>query len=156
MKKIYFIVLVMIMTSCSLFMSKDEKLTADKWIQSSSFISKYKDGKSEHKQILYKKSEENLTFKFDMDGTVRITEDNGLKFATITWNWRSDKKKYIQLNRGKYYGDFLVLELTPKILKLSKSDISTIGSEIMTFMHPDSDEWYSDEEVEEMNKILNN
>jgi len=155
MKKFLLFLLPLLVVSCSLFKSKDEKLTADKWILHSKFISTYKDGKSDSKLVYFKKSEEKLVFNFKTDGTVHITEDNGNKFATITWNWKSDAKKYIQLNRGNYYGDFLVLELTGKTFEISKSDISTMDSELMTFKHYDDTEWYDDEKVDMMNKISN-
>ena len=153
MKNITLLLLLsLLLQSCSLFKSKDELLTQEKWILNNRYISNYVDGKSKNKMIFYKKADETLTLKFDMDGTVRIREDKGAKFATIKWYWKNDDKKYIVLDRGKYTGDFYVLDLTNSELKWSKSDIHSTKSTLETFKHLDDKEW-DDEKVEMMNKM---
>ena len=154
MKQILFTLLfsILLLNSCSFFQSKDELLTKEKWILHSRFISNYENGKSTNDMVFYKKTDEVLTLNFKKDGTIRITEDNGEKYATIRWEWRSDDKKYIVLDKGRFTGDFYVLELTGSTLQWSKSDIHSSNSNLETFKHINDKEW-DDEKVEIMNEI---
>jgi hypothetical protein len=151
-KPIYiFLTFTLLLNSCSFFQSKDELLTKDKWILYYRYISNYENGKSTSEIIFYKRMDEVLTLKFSKDGTIRITEDNGEKFATIRWGWKSDDKKYITLDRGSYTGDFHVLELTNSTLNWSKSDIYSNMTVLETFKHFDDKGW-NDDRVDLMNK----
>lgn len=138
--------------SCDLFKSNDELLTEKKWVLHNRFYSNYEDGESTNDMKFYKKSEEVLTFKFNTDGTVRITEDNGAKYATIRWFWKSDDQKYITLDKGRYTGDFHILELSSEEFKWSKSDIYSSNSVLETFKHPDNKEW-NDDKIERLNEL---
>lgn len=153
MKKIIIVLLVLVsIQSCDLLKSKDEILTEKKWVLHNRFISTYNDGESTNEMIFYKKSEEVLALKFNTDGTVRITEDNADKYATIRWYWKNDDKKYITLDKGKYTGDFHILDLSSDEFQWSKSDIYSTGTTLETFRHLDDPEW-DDEKVEQMNKL---
>jgi hypothetical protein len=156
MKKIIIVLFVLIsMQSCDLLKSKDEMLTEKKWVLHSRFISTFNDGELTNDMIFYKKSDEVLALKFNADGTVRITEDNGDKYSTIRWYWKNDDKKYITLDKGKYTSDFQILDLSSDEFKWSKFDSYSIyspGTTFETFRHLDDPEW-DDEKVEQMNKL---
>ena len=82
--------------------------------------------------LFHKKADEILTLKFNTDGTVRITEE-GKRFGFCAWEWKSDDKKYITLNKGKYKGDWHVLELSSNVLKWTKSDIYSKSQPLQFF-----------------------
>ncbi|MEX2347584.1 MAG: hypothetical protein WD511_00060 [Balneolaceae bacterium] len=138
--------------SCDVFKSKDELLTQEKWVLHNRFISNYDSGESTREMIFYRKSDQVLTLKFNSDGTVRITEDNGEKYATIRWYWKNDDKKYITLDRGKYIGDFHILDLSSKQFQWSKSDIYSTETTLETFKNLDDPEW-DDDKVEHLNSL---
>jgi len=151
--KIYlFSILTLLLNSCSFFQSKEELLTKEKWVLHSRFISDFKDGKAENDMIFYKKADEALVLKFEKDGTIRITEENGLKVATIRWEWKSEDKKYITLDKGSHTGDFHILELTGSTFKWSKSDIYSTKSTLEIFKHLGDKEW-DDENVDMKNTM---
>jgi hypothetical protein len=136
-----------------LFQSKDDLITKDKWILASKYANTNNEEKKGRTLEYCKKSDEVLVMRFHKDGSVGITEDNGKKFATITWNWKTNEKKYFQLNRGDFYDDFLILKLDGKILQCCKIDINTRDRELMTFRHPEDKKWKDDKTVEILNKM---
>ena len=141
---------LLLLQSCDFLKSEEELLTQDKWVLHSRFIYNYNDGTSTSDMIFYKKKGQVLTLKFNTDGTVRITEDNGEKYATIRWYWKNDEKKYITLDKGKYTGDFYITDLGSKKFSWSKSDIYSSDNTIEYFRHLDDSDW-DDAIVEQMN-----
>lgn len=127
--------------SCNSFKSNDELLTQDKWVLYRRFITKNDNGKPSDKMTLYNKADQALTFDFNKDGTILITEENGSKSATIKWYWKDSKKKYITLDKGEYSGDFDIVKLTGTDLQWSKSDIYSSDITLESFKHLDDSDW---------------
>jgi len=152
MKKIILNVFILffILSSCQ---NKDDLLTDKKWILHSKFVTVYENGETNSYMEYYKKADEVLSFKFNNDGMIRIREDGGEKFATIKWSWRSKDKKYITLDKGKYYADYYILELNRKTFQISKSGQNPYEKmELLIFKHPDNKEW-NDENVNLLNEL---
>lgn len=149
MKKINFslwLLFFYLLSSCSLFQSKDELLTKSKWILYSKFNT------TNNKLEFFKKLEEKQTFFFNKDGSVDITEDNVQKFATILWEWGDNDKEYIKLIDGNKFADYHLYKLSNSTLEISKSEISSMASEFLTYKHIDDVEW-NDKKIEEIRKI---
>ena len=151
MKKLLLLILLgVLFTSCK---NKDELITMKPWYLSHKFNIDYKKGKSISKLTYFKKSEEKLVFKFNINGTLKINEDNGKKYATVRWEWKTADKKYFNILTGIAIGTFTISELNSKELQISKQNIYSSNYEILYFKHFDDADWKTDDEVYNYNKI---
>lgn len=152
MKKLtLLLILIQMLSSCTLFMSKDELLTRKEWMLDHKNTFNIINNKHTTESHFYKKSDEALIFNFKPNGTVRITENKGTKFATTTWKWHGDDK--IRIKYDNEAGEYIVAELSYKKLHLTKRYLTQSKSEYLYFKHKDCEDWSSDEVVDLMNEM---
>lgn len=155
MKKVVFFMLVALVatTACSLFKSKDTLLTEEDWILYSRLSITGLTGNTTFKNSLFKKSDEVVVLMFNKDGTLDVRENNGAKFSTGLWNWKSEDKEYVEINYGDYSGELRIHKLNGSELEWSKLDVETGCSVRENFKH-ESDKNWNDETVDVLNKVL--
>ena len=150
MNKILIIILILL-NSCSLFKSKDQLLTEKEWILFQTMTTKTLEANAKLNFERYTKTERKLVMNFHEDGTVDITQDNGEKYATVPWSWKTTKKKYFRLHKGKYHGDFHITRLDDQSFAYAKVDLGDERddiTEINFFQHPDDDGWLNEKQIE--------
>jgi hypothetical protein len=151
MKKLILLLVVtmVVITGCK---SKEEKLTEKEWILSERF-NVLSDSINKPKNIHYKKSEKAMTFKFNTDGTLDITDNNGAKSETISWKLSDDNKKIIANHDGNE--DQWSFEFKNEKLNINIFHVMLNESYILVFMH-EEDKWLDDDMIEMFNKDKDN
>jgi hypothetical protein len=150
------ITVFLLFSSCSFFQGKDKLLTQEKWILHMRSSVNYANAGSSSGLKFFKRADEVLTLKFNMNGTAIITENNNEKVDTILWKWKSEDKKYITLDRGKYIGVFSVSTLKRKSFTWSKyNKFNLLERTDMEFFKHFKDKEWDDENVDVYNKISN-
>lgn len=155
MKKLILIAIVAFVTtsSCSLFKSKDALLTEEDWILYSRLTITGLTENTAVKNTLFKKSDEVVVLMFNKDGTLDVRENNGDKFSTGFWRWKSDDKEYIVINYRDYSGELCVHKLNCSDLEWSKLDVDSGSSVRECFKHEKDKDW-NDATVDVLNKVL--
>lgn len=141
MRKIQFLILIILINSCSSFIDKNKLLTKNSWILSTIDNREGKNGRQ-----YFKKTEKELVFKFFENGELEIIE-NSIPIR-VNWKWDSTDKKKIIIDTGEYSGELNITTLDENHLyfwKLAKNSLNTISYD---FLNTESTEWYDDEFVD--------
>lgn len=137
------------LSSCSLFVSKDELLTHKEWSLSVKTVFPSMPGEK-IKRMHYKKTEHVLSFKFNLDQSVKVTESGG-KSAKTNWNWANEEKSTISLKSVNGYVEIKIEKLTNSEFFIIQEKASC--SEYLDLLHTGSENWSSDQAVDVLNKM---
>lgn len=144
MKKVLLALIVLSITGCHMFKSKDELLTDKIWVLEK--ISHPDDSYS-----YYKKDDFKMTIKFYEDNSAVILENGGNKEQMSPWMWRSEDKSSIKFSDFPKMKNVLVTELKDSSLVLTKYKHGESDLKLYLFKPHNYSKWVSDEVVE-MNK----
>jgi len=98
MKKIELALLlsVVLISSCSLFQSKDRLLTKSKWIATQ--VVDYDENGMIKWSTSFKKEDDPLTIKFEQGGVCFIKDFKSKYIENNEWNWSGNDKEYIVIS----------------------------------------------------------
>ena len=142
MRKIQFLILIILLNSCSSFIDKNKLLTENSWILSTIDNKENKSGRQ-----YFKKTEKELVFIFFENGELEIIEKNNIP-VKVKWKWDSTNKEKIIIDSGEYSGELHITTLDKHHLyfwQFAKNSLNTISYD---FLNSESTEWYADEFVD--------
>lgn len=129
--KILFVAFILL-TSCSLFKSKETLLTQDQWILTVEVISNISPDKFGTFSKSYALSDSVMVLDFMMEGIVHIKEDH--EWSTGTWEFR--EKDVIEVLSHGDYKDYSIAELNNDKLMIHFNESAFLNKTLL-FRHPD-------------------